>query len=176
MCNISKSLWIVFNGEIYNYIELRDELGKKRYKFHTSSDSEVVLAASSEWGHECVNHFNGMWAFVIYDQDKKQLFASRDRFGVKPFYYCKDESMFAFASEQKALLSSGVAAFNVNDKAIFDYWLFASMEEEEEGMFKGIYELFPAHSLTLDLLTGELKKWKYYTFPIRIAMRMLISI
>jgi len=164
LCNSAQTLWIVYNGEIYNYIELREELMKAGHKFHTSSDTEVILAAYAEWGYECVNRFNGMWAFVIYDKNKKQLFASRDRFGVKPFYYCKDKEKFAFASEQKALLA-GVADFKPNEKAIFDYWLFAAMEEEEEGMFKGIYELFPAHSLTLNLETGELKKWKYYTLP-----------
>jgi len=157
LCNISKKLWIVFNGEIYNYIELRNELTNKGHRFHTSSDTEVVLAAYSEWGYECVNHFNGMWAFVIYDKNKKQLFASRDRFGVKPFYYCQNENTFAFASEQKALLTTGITDYRRNEKAIFDYWVFSKMEEEEEGMFKGIYELFPSHSLTLNLETGALK-------------------
>ncbi len=163
MCNISKTLWITYNGEIYNYIELRDELLKKGYKFHTATDTEFILAAYAEWGYECVNRFNGMWAFVIYDKNKKQLFASRDRFGVKPFYYYKDETLFAFASEQKALLQSGIVDFKANEKAVFDYWLFSTMEEEEEGMFKDIYELFPAYSLTLSLETGALKKWQYYT-------------
>lgn len=162
LCNTSQTLWIVFNGELYNYIELRKELEQKGHHFHTSSDTEVVLAAYAEWGCECVNCFNGMWAFVIYDKHKKELFASRDRFGVKPFYYCKNEHQFAFASEQKALLKSGMVSFSPNEKAIFDYWLFSIMAEEEEGMFKGIFELFPAHSLTVNLQTGELKKWPYY--------------
>lgn len=165
LCNISKTLWITYNGEIYNYIELRGELEGKGYKFHTSTDTEVVLAAYTEWGYECVNKFNGMWAFVIYDKGKKQLFASRDRFGVKPFYYIKNEHYFAFASEQKAFISTGLVHFSANEKAIFDYWVFGVMEEEEEGMFKGIFELFPSYSLTLNLETGELKKWKYYTLP-----------
>jgi len=165
LCNTSKTLWIIFNGEIYNYIELREELSKLGHKFHTSSDTEVILAAYSEWGYGCVNRFNGMWAFAIYDKNKKQLFASRDRFGVKPFYYCKNENVFAFASEQKALLAAGIVDFKPNEKAVFDYWLFAAMEEEEEGMFKEIYELFPSHSLTLNLETGELKKWRYHTLP-----------
>lgn len=165
LCNTSQTLWIVFNGEIYNYIELRDELTKKGHAFHSSTDTEVILAAYSEWGYECVNRFNGMWAFVIYDKNKKQLFASRDRFGVKPFYYYKNENIFAFASEQKALLAGGIINFKPNEKAVFDYWLFSTMEEEEEGMFNNIYELFPSHSLTLDLETGEFKKWKYYTLP-----------
>ncbi len=165
LCNISKTLWITYNGEIYNYIELREELSGLGHTFHTATDTEVILAAYAEWGYECVNRFNGMWAFVIYDKNKKQVFASRDRFGVKPFYYYKDETLFAFASEQKALLQCGIVDFAPNEKAVFDYWLFSAMEQEEEGMFKDIIELFPAHSLTLNLQTGELKKWKYYTLP-----------
>ena len=165
MCNTDKSLWIVFNGEIYNYIELREQLKKDGYVFHTSSDTEVILAAYSKWGNDCVNHFNGMWAFVIYDKQKKSLFASRDRFGVKPFYYVKNENCFAFASEQKALLASSLVQFKPNKKAIFDYLIFSSTEGEEEGMFTGIIELQPSHSMEVNITTGELKKWKYYTLP-----------
>jgi len=165
MCNTNKSLWITHNGEIYNYLELRTELEKLGHRFHTSSDTEVILAAYSQWGYDCVNRFNGMWAFVIYDKDKKQLFASRDRFGVKPFYYIQNKSCFAFASEQKALLASGLIEFKPNAKALFDYWMFSAMEKEEEGMFSGIMELFSSHSFTLDIKTGEFKKWKYYTLP-----------
>lgn len=165
MCNPDKSLWIVFNGEIYNYVELKEELKKEGYVFHTTSDTEVILAAYTKWGYECVNRFNGMWAFVIYDKRKKAMFASRDRFGVKPFYYIKNENHFAFASEQKALLASSLVGFQPNDKAIFDYWFFSVMESEEEGMFKNITELMPSHSLVLNMDTGELKKWKYYTLP-----------
>ena len=165
LCNAAKTLWITYNGEIYNYIELREELQKKGYTFHTATDTEVILAAYAEWGYECVNRFNGMWALVIYDKNKKQLFASRDRFGVKPFYYIHNENHFAFASEQKALIAAGLTDGKTNEKAIFDYWLFSTMEEEEEGMFKGVSELFPAHSLTVNMETGESKKWKYYTLP-----------
>lgn len=165
MCNIDKSLWITHNGEIYNYKELREELSGIGHKFHTSSDTEVVLNAYKQWGTDCVNRFNGMWAFVIYDKAKQQLFASRDRFGVKPFYYVKNNTCFAFASEQKALLAGGVVEFKPNPSAIFDYWIYSNMERQEEGMFTGILELFPAHNLTIDIHTGELKKWKYYTLP-----------
>jgi len=165
MCNVDKSLWIVHNGEIYNYKELREELSKLGYSFHTHSDTEVILAAYKQWGADCVNHFNGMWAFVIYDKAKQQLFTSRDRFGVKPFYYVHNDSCFAFASEQKALLAGGVVDFKPNASAIFDYWIYSNIERQEEGMFLGILELLPAHSLTLNLKTGELKKQKYYTLP-----------
>ncbi len=165
MCNVDKSLWIVHNGEIYNYVELREELSKTGHKLHTVSDTEVILAAYKQWGTDCVNHFNGMWSFVIYDKAKQQLFASRDRFGVKPFYYIHNNSCFAFASEQKALLASGLIDFKPNGSAIFDYWLFSSMEKEEEGMFSGILELFPAHNLIIDIKTGNIEKQKYYTLP-----------
>lgn len=163
MCNIQKDLWIVHNGEIYNYKELREELISLGYQFHTVSDTEVILNAYRQWGTECVNRFNGMWAFVIYDKANHQLFASRDRFGVKPFYYVHNKNCFAFASEQKALLAGGAVDFKPNASAIFDYWMFSNMERKEEGMFEGILELFPAHNLTLNLQTGELNKWKYYT-------------
>lgn len=163
MCNIHKDLWIVHNGEIYNYKELREELISLGHRFHTASDTEVILNSYNQWGSECVNRFNGMWAFVIYDKANQQLFASRDRFGVKPFYYVYNKNCFAFASEQKALLAGGVVDFKPNTSAIFDYWMFSNMERKEEGMFAGILELFPAHNLTLHLQTGELKKWKYYT-------------
>jgi asparagine synthase (glutamine-hydrolysing) len=165
ICNTDKNLWITHNGEIYNYLELREELAKAGFKFHTSSDTEVILNAYKNWGPDCVNHFNGMWAFVIYDKEKNQLFASRDRFGVKPFYYVHNNTCFAFASEQKALLAGGLVDFKPNGRAIFDYWLFSSMEREEEGMFKGITELFPSHNLAINVKNGELKKWKYYTLP-----------
>ncbi len=96
---------LTFNGEIYNFIEIRRELQKKGYAFRGDSDSEVILAAFCEWGERCVDRFNGMWAFAIWDREKKRLFLSRDRFGVKPLFYAKLEGGgFAFASEMKALI------------------------------------------------------------------------
>ena len=106
MCSGNKKLWITYNGEIYNYIELREELKIKGYTFETATDTEVILNAYLEWGSECVTKFNGMWAFVIYDIACNKLFGSHDRFGVKPFYYILNEGTFAFASEQKALLKT----------------------------------------------------------------------
>ena len=103
-CTDDQQIWINYNGEIYNYIELRNELKTKGYVFKTNTDTEVLLNAYSEWGEECVHHFNGMWAFVIYDRAKNILFGSRDRFGLKPFYYILNDDLFAFASEYKALL------------------------------------------------------------------------
>ena len=95
--------WITYNGEIYNYVELRIELEKKGHTFKTKTDTEVILASFAEWGAESVAKFNGMWAFAIYDSSKKQLFLSRDRYGIKPLYYYRAPSLFAFASEVKSL-------------------------------------------------------------------------
>src|SRR5688500_17415665 len=99
MCDHEKDTWITFNGEIYNYVEVREELKKLGHHFITATDTEVILAAYRQWGRECVLRFNGMWAFVIYDKKKNILFGSRVRFGVKPFYYYHDQNIFAFACE-----------------------------------------------------------------------------
>ena len=96
-------LVLVYNGEVYNYLEIRDELTRKGYRFRTQSDTEVVLGAYKEWGSDCVNRFLGMWAFAIWDKTKKELFCSRDRFGIKPFYYIHRGDKFYFGSEYKPL-------------------------------------------------------------------------
>lgn len=103
-------LVLTFNGEIYNYIEIREELRTYGYTFHTQTDLEVILAAYLCWGDDCVTRFNGMWSFAIFDRRKKRLFCSRDRFGVKPFYYRVDNKTFAFSSEIRQLLPFGDSA------------------------------------------------------------------
>src|SRR5262249_334156 len=99
---------IVHNGEIYNYIELKEALLKKGYQFRSSSDTEVILAAYDCYGEKCVEHFDGMFAFAIWDEKEQTLFATRDRFGEKPFYYFYDKEQFIFASEMKAFWATGV--------------------------------------------------------------------
>jgi len=102
MCTQDGRYWIVFNGEVYNYIELRAELEKLGHSFISRTDTEVILAAYRQWGESCLSRFNGMWAFAIYDSHAKTLFLARDRFGVKPLYYwISPEGFFAFASEIK---------------------------------------------------------------------------
>src|SRR5207244_6188060 len=95
-------LQLLHNGEIYNYVELREELRAKGHRFRSKTDTEVVLAAYREWGERCVERFNGMWAFALWDEREQRLFCSRDRFGVKPFYYRYENGRFVFASELKA--------------------------------------------------------------------------
>ena len=96
---------ITYNGEIYNYIELKKELESYGYNFTTQTDTELIMASYDFWGIKCLNKFNGMWAFVIYDKKEDKFFISRDRFGIKPLYFYKDDEIFIFASEIKAILA-----------------------------------------------------------------------
>jgi asparagine synthase (glutamine-hydrolysing) len=161
MCLNNKDIWITLNGEIYNYIELRDELTIKGYQFISQSDTEVLLNAYKEWGTDCLQKFNGMWSFVIYDRKKNILFGSRDRFGVKPLYYYVDKKTFAFASEQKALLHIPENNISINESEIFDYLFLNQIEMREEGFFKNIFELKPAHYFiyTIDKQTFSIAKY-----------------
>src|ERR1041385_6636722 len=105
MSNANGRYWITFNGEIYNFIELKRELKGLGHEFASETDTEVILAANAHWKEDCLLHFNGMWAFAIWDEIERVLFLSRDRFGVKPLHYVHDGSHFAFASEMKAFLA-----------------------------------------------------------------------
>lgn len=162
MCNISKNLWITYNGEIYNYIEIKQQLLQKGYQFFTESDTEVILNAYDCWGEECTTHFNGMWAFVIYDLRRNLFFASRDRFGVKPFYYFHAPNFFAFASEHKALLKLPQIPLQINDTAAFTYLLTGLIEQNENGFFNNIKELLPSHQFIYSLTNHQLIIKKYY--------------
>jgi asparagine synthase (glutamine-hydrolysing) len=163
MCSKDGNLWIVFNGEIYNYIELRAELKEKGYTFNTTSDTEVLLAAYEKWGEKCLERLDGMWTFVIYDRRRGRLFGARDRFGVKPFYYYNNDGYFAFASEIKALLTLPVVPRELNNNAVFDFLVFSGLPFVEESFFKGIDELQPAHAFSYVIKNGRFKKWQYFT-------------
>jgi asparagine synthase (glutamine-hydrolysing) len=139
-------LVIVYNGEIYNYIELRKELERKGYVFSSGTDTEVILFAFKEWGRKCLEKFNGMWAFAIWDKDKKELFCSRDRYGIKPFYYYSSGSVFAFASEIKPLL---LFKKKPNEKAIFEYLTAELADYSEQTFFEDIKQLEPSSYMTV---------------------------
>ena len=162
MCIDDGNLWITFNGEIYNYIEIRKELQDKGCVFKSESDTEVVLYAYKIWGKKCLQKFNGMWAFVIFDKTKNILFGARDRFGVKPFYYYKDKDVFAFASEQKALVKMPFIQTGIRQEAVYDYFVKGEIEYETLSFFKHINELFPAHSFELHINTGNFNIDRYY--------------
>lgn len=149
---------ITYNGEIYNYIELRDELIAKGYVFNTNCDTEVILAAFDAWGEECQNKFNGMWAFAILDTLKNELFLSRDRFGVKPLLYANEGDGFVFASEMKAIIphlsNVTVNTSYLNKERVFDY---AGIDE---SLVKEIKRLPAGHSLRIKKDgTKEIKRW-----------------
>jgi len=164
MGDASGALWVVYNGEIYNYLELRAELEQKGHTFSTHSDTEVLLAAYAEWGLACLGRFNGMWAFCLWDRRRRWLFCARDRFGVKPFYYRHDEAAFAFASEIKALLPASPTPPAINEALAYDYLAFDFLDHTPETMIAGIRQLPPAHWLTLDE-RGQLTVQRYYTLP-----------
>ena len=157
--------WIVFNGEIYNYIELRQELEQKSYRFNSNTDTEVILNAYREWDTECLDRFNGMWAFCILDKKKKKLFCSRDRLGIKPFYYTLHNNSFAFSSEIKQLLELFPNSFNkINNRLAFDFLALGSYgNETRETYFEGIVKLNAGCYLEIDLNgainPGNEKEW-----------------
>jgi asparagine synthase (glutamine-hydrolysing) len=150
MCNSNGTLWIVYNGEIYNYIEVREELRSKGRSFITQSDTEVILQAYDEWGFDCLNKFNGMWAFAVWDGRRRELFCGRDRFGVKPFYYYWDGTNFAFASEIKALLQCPFVKTGPNDDAIYQYLVLGRSEGKADTFFHDIKQLEPGYFLTVN--------------------------
>jgi asparagine synthase (glutamine-hydrolysing) len=166
MCDASSGVWITFNGEIYNYLELRTELSALGHRFITQSDTEVILAAYRQWGKNCLQHFNGMWAFVIIDRAENRMFAARDRFGVKPFYFVAKPGSIAFASEQKVLLASNIIQPEVNRKAVFDYFVFGQIEYEREGFLKGIEELHAGYFFESSLNNPRPEIHQWYKLPV----------
>ena len=155
-------LTIVFNGEVYNYKELRSELQATGYAFHTGSDTEVILAAYQQWGSDCVQKFVGMWAFALFDQEKQSLFLSRDRFGIKPLYYAYAEGFFAFASEIKALLTLDEVKPEADMDAVLEYLSFGATSDPSANLFRQVKCLSPGHSMFVDLATGSLQTITYY--------------
>jgi asparagine synthase (glutamine-hydrolysing) len=160
MCNEDASVWIVFNGEIYNFQEIKERLEKKGHLFKSKSDTEVILHSYEEWGVECLSHFRGMFAFAIWDSRLQQLFMARDRLGEKPLVYFRQNGHFAFASEIKALLQVPDVERKVNDTAIHDYLTYQYVPSPDT-IFEGIKKLPPAHYLLYDR-DGNLKIERYW--------------
>ena len=142
--------WITYNGEVYNYQEIRKELESKGYTFRSETDTEVILAAYVEWGAGCLSRFNGMWAFAIWDAQEKILFCSRDRFGIKPFYYYDDGERFIFASEIRAILASGDVAIEHDRGAIAEYLKTGIVDGIEQTFFHDIKRLKPGRYLKIN--------------------------
>jgi asparagine synthase (glutamine-hydrolysing) len=141
---------IVFNGEIYNYIELREELIREGVFFNSQTDTEVLLNAYLNWGEDCLNHFNGMWAFAIYDREKETTFIARDRFGIKPLYYLYTKEYFAFCSEIPPLLPLLDKKPTPDNQSIFDFLVFNRTDQTERTFFSEIKKLQHGCKLTID--------------------------
>jgi asparagine synthase (glutamine-hydrolysing) len=148
---------LTYNGEIYNYPELRDTL-KHHWDFRTQSDTECILAAYDRYGDDCLDHLRGMFAFSLWDIKRKRLFCARDRFGIKPFYYVVVEGIFYFASEAKALLPF-LPSIDTNDSALSEYLTF-QYTIGEKTLFEGIKQLLPGHALAVE--NGQVRTWRYW--------------
>ena len=151
-------LWIIFNGEIYNYIELREELRSFGHTFRTNSDTEVIIRSYAQWGEECVSRFNGMFAFGLWDAGNRKLFCARDRMGVKPFYYYYDGSRFVFASEIKAILEIGIER-KPNDQSVHDYLSKGLLDHTGGTFFHDINQLRPAHFAVISDGELRIRRW-----------------
>jgi asparagine synthase (glutamine-hydrolysing) len=165
MSNAAKSIWITFNGEIFNYPELKQELIQKGHRFLNSSDTEVILHLYEEYGPDCVHRMNGQWAFAIWDFQRKRLFLSRDRLGVRPLYYCTAGPGFIFGSEAKCLFAHPEVPREIDLHAlrqVFTFWFPLS----PRTFFKNILELPPGHSLLVENGTVQVRPYWRLAFPV----------
>jgi asparagine synthase (glutamine-hydrolysing) len=154
--NEDKSVAVVYNGEIYNFRELKEQLTRKGHRFLTNSDTEVIVHGYEEWGTDCFDKFNAMFAIALWDKNKKRLILARDHFGIKPLYYSvlkkkeSDSLKVIFSSEIKPILGSGLVAKEPNGRIIYRYLMFRIHDNEEETFFKGIKRLMPGQLLTIE--------------------------
>jgi asparagine synthase (glutamine-hydrolysing) len=158
---------IVYNGEVYNYLEIKEELLGLGYCFRSTTDTEVILAAYDCWGDKCLDRFNGMWSFAILDKSKNELFCSRDRFGVKPFYYTNNEDYFAFGSEIKQLLPL-CTSVEADREVLIEFLLTGIDNHSEKTYFRGIFALLPGHWIRISLSDFKSRKHPYYNIYDRV--------
>jgi len=156
-----RKFWLIFNGEIYNYLALKKELKQLGCVFKTRTDTEVLLMAYKIWGENCLAKLDGMWAFAIFDLEKNIIFAASDRSGIKPFYFHKDKNGFCFASEIKAFKDFGIQ-FEENPQTVSRYLAFGQADENEQTMFQNIFRLQAGQFLKLDLKTEAFKIETYH--------------
>lgn len=172
MSNDDGNIHIVYNGEIYNFKEIRQELEKKGYCFNSNTDTEVILKSHMEWGDSCVERFNGMFAFAIWDASKNKLFLARDRMGIKPLYYFYDGKRFIFASEIKAILEHDIK--REVDREGFSSFMNFRFTVGPRTILKDIRKLLPAHTLVLE--KGKLKAQRYWEAKENIRKRPISKI
>jgi asparagine synthase (glutamine-hydrolysing) len=159
---------LTYNGELYNYLEIKKILCEKGYIFSTTGDTEVLLYAYMEWGSDCVKYFNGMWAFAIYDAHLQSLFCSRDRFGVKPFYYALHENHFIFASEIKSIITYFTKLKQPNYNIISNFCRKSLGAQSEETWMLGIKRLLPAHQLIVGTAIAIERYWNYPSATLQV--------
>jgi asparagine synthase (glutamine-hydrolysing) len=164
--NEDETIWIVFNGEIYNYPDLAAELSSKGHRSYTRTDTEVVVHAYEEWGEACLQRLNGMFAFALWDSRKRRLLLARDRFGIKPLYYRLTEDRLAFASEIKSLLADPEVPREIDLNAL-DQYLAMEYVPSPRSIFVGISKLPPGHCLTWDQETGRERIARYWNVDLR---------
>jgi len=164
MASEDGQLVIVFNGEIYNYVELRDELRAAGFCFRSTSDTEVLLAAYRHWGAECLTRLNGMWAFVIHDRRRGVLFGARDRFGVKPLFVHQGRDCWLLASEIKAIVGSGLYERATNWQVAADFLIEGKLDETPATFYAGIEQVPPGCAFELRL-DGHWRQWTYWSLP-----------
>lgn len=163
LCNEDGSIWIVFNGEIYNYLELRKELISKGHVFKTNTDTETIVHLYEEYGCDCVKHLRGMFAFAIWDDHKKKIFCARDHFGIKPFYYHLSGQRFIFGSEIKAVLAADNVPRDLDCRALDSFFTYLYITDEL-SIYSSVKKLQPSHTLEIALAHGvpEIKFTRYW--------------
>jgi len=164
MSDLSKNIWIAYNGEIYNFKELRSELEKLGHKFKSYTDTEVIIYAYIEWGIECIKRFNGMFAFSLYDNFQKKFYLCRDRYGIKPVYYhITEDKTLIYASEIKSILEYKDYKSEVDKEALLEYFTFQNIFTNRT-LHKDIQILEAGHYFEIDLLSTNIKKAQYWDF------------
>jgi len=167
--NENKSLVLIFNGEIYNYLEIKEKLIKLNHQFVSKTDAEVIIHSYEEYGYDCVNIFNGMFSFAIWDNKNKQLFFARDKIGIKPFYYFGDNNHFIFASEIKAIVSTNYVKSTLNEETLIDFLTFQNILDNKT-FFKNIFKLLPGHLGILKNNDLTIKKYWDLDFNKKISV------
>src|SRR5205085_1587203 len=168
MSDASGRFHLVFNGEVYNYVELRDELEAKGYPFSSETDSEVLLAAYAAWGEACLDRLLGMFAFLVWDDERKRLFAARDRFGIKPLYVVASAHGAAFASEIKQLLGLPGLSGRMDLARVRDFLLSGVSDHTGGTLFEGVAQVQPGCCVTLDAAagwSGRCEPSRWYAVP-----------
>lgn len=158
MCSSDRRYWIIYNGELYNYRDLKKELQSLGYTFSSESDTEVILKAFMQWGPDCLRRFNGMWGFAIYDSDKQSLFLARDRFGIKPLYYwISSEGTFYFGSEIKVFTTIPEWKAELNRQNTYDFLVWGLKNHNDETMFRGVYQVPAGHYIDFSPIKEQMK-------------------